>query len=463
LISSKTVEPLDFLEVCKALGGRLESSNPPLLEKVCGVSIDTRTLKPGGLFFAFSGSKTDGHFFVNEALKKGAVGCVVSRPVEGVPKERLIFVEDVQKALMRLGAWYREKIDVPIIGITGSSGKSTTKELTAHLLSLCFPVLKAHESYNNEIGVPLTLLSWSKEKKGVVLELAMRGKGHIAQLCEISRPTWGLITSIGEAHIGLLGSVQAIADAKGELLEALSKDGLAFLNAEDAWTPYLEKKASCSIRTFGFQKSAWVYAEKIQETSNGIKAELNTPFGKTEIFLNLLGRHNLLNFLGASAIALSFGVPLEKIQEGASICPYLHGRLVSLKGKNGIVILDDSYNANPSALKAGLQTCASLFCEGKKVLALGDMLELGDFAKEAHASVGKLLLQSNFQALFTIGPLAEYAYEEAKRLGIEAYHFSDHETMLEALRQFLKPNDLILVKGSRKMSMEKIVEGLKEE
>ena len=225
---------LSLLDIKDSVHGAFLQEDPSQTEqKITRIAIDSREVLPGDLFVALLGERTDGHFFVKSALEKGAIGCLASKPVSNVPQEKLILVPDCQKALMDLGTWFRKKIPVPVIGITGSSGKSTAKEMTALLLNLEFPTLKSPGSYNNELGVPLTLLSWDKNMKAIVLEMAMRGKGQIAELCRIASPGAGMITSIGDAHIGLLGSRKNIADAKGELLESLPIDGLAFLPYED--------------------------------------------------------------------------------------------------------------------------------------------------------------------------------------------------------------------------------------
>lgn len=456
----KNVEPLTLLEITGAIGGRLGSA-AAAGAPVRGVSIDSRSTSPGDLFVALQGTNTDGHAFVKDAVARGAAGCLVTRPVDDVPGGRLIFVDDAQSALMRLALWYRKRIHAPVIGITGSSGKSTAKEMTAHLLGSHFQVLKAPGSYNNEIGVPLTLLSWEREQKAVVLEMAMRGKGQIAELCGIALPTHGMITSIGEAHIGLLGSKQAIADAKGELFEALPGNGTAYVNADDEWADYLAKKCRCEVRSFGLRPDARVRAEKVAPTWGGTRAVLVTPAGRAEISVNLLGAHNLSNFLGAASIALDLGVPLEKIARSASTCEALHGRFEVKKRNDGAIVIDDAYNANPSSLSAALETVAALPADGRRILVLGDMLELGDFGAAAHEAAGEELPRAGFSAFFGMGELTAGAVERAKKAGMkDAALFADHASLLAALKRYMRPGDVVLVKGSRKMTMEKIVEGI---
>lgn len=445
-------------EVVDAVGGHV-SGDASVPGSIRAVSIDSRITQPGDLFFALAGETTDGHRFVGEALKRGAIACVVSHPVQEVPADRLIQVDNVEKALMRLAAWVRSKIKVPVAAITGSSGKSTTKEMTAQLLRRHFNVLAAPGSYNNEIGVPLTLLAFESTHQAVVLEMAMRGKGQIRELCEIARPTIGLITSIGEAHVGLLGSVDAIAEAKGELLESLPSDGAAFLNSSDPWTNALSKKAKCPVHRYGFQNSDEVHAVNITITWDGTRFDLVTPRGALEVILPLYGEHNLLNFLGAASIALHLGVPLPKIKEGARLCKTLHGRLERHNGKNGVLILDDSYNANPASVRAAIQTMAALPVDGRRILALGDMLELGSFGETEHSKIGKQVVK--LDAVFALGELTTHTIQEAKNQGMKtAKHYPNHEAMIGDLVKFLKPGDLLLVKGSRKMTMEKIVERL---
>lgn len=456
------MQPLNLREVLEAVDGRMLSGSNALPGDLLihGVAIDSRNVKAGDIFFAFKGEKTDGHLFVRQAFEKGAAACVVN--AELTSDKPLIQIDDSEQALMKLAKFYRQKINVPVIAITGSNGKSTTKEMTAHLLSQQFPVLKAPGSYNTEIGVPLSLLSWEPPQKAIVLEMAMRGLGQIQELCKIAAPTFGLITSIGQAHLGLLGSVQKIADAKGELLESLPHDGLAFLNGEDEWTTYLRSKSQCAARLFGFKPIHWVSAQNIKETWEGLQAELKTPFGHEKILLPFLGRHNLLNFLGATAVALSLNVPFEKIVQSTGSCVPLHGRFQAHTTNNNIKIIDDTYNANPSSLDAALQTVSALPADGRRILVLGDLLELGDFAEEAHRNIGARLKPLGFHALFGIGELSSSSVAGAAQAGLpHAQHFNNQEALGEALKSFLKSGDVVLVKGSRKMAMERITERLR--
>ncbi len=450
---------LSLLDIKDSVHGAFLQEDPSQTEqKITRIAIDSREVLPGDLFVALLGERTDGHFFVKSALEKGAIGCLASKPVSNVPQEKLILVPDCQKALMDLGTWFRKKIPVPVIGITGSSGKSTAKEMTALLLNLEFPTLKSPGSYNNELGVPLTLLSWDKNMKAIVLEMAMRGKGQIAELCRIASPGAGMITSIGDAHIGLLGSRKNIADAKGELLESLPIDGLAFLPYEDEWSNYLKEKCRCETRTFGISKNAWLHLDFQEKTWEGIKGGFSCPLGKTDFFLPVPGKHNLINFLGASTIALSFGVPIEKIASGALQCRTLHGRFEIHKTKSGMIIIDDSYNANSSSLEAGLETVSNLPCEGRKILVFGDMLELGEFGEKAHKEAGEKISKYGFNALFALGELSEKTAAEAEKHGVKSvFHFDTHEELTQKLVHFVKKGDVILIKGSRKMQMEKIL------
>jgi len=458
------MEPLNLLDVVKAVKGKLTVPDSWTDERfaesaVERVVMDSRKVKKGDLFFAFPGEKTDGHRFMPEAFKKGAVACVSTKP--DTAEKPIIVVQDIQKALMRLAAWYRLRIGIPIIAITGSSGKSTTKEMTAHLLSYQYPVLKAYESYNNEIGVPLTILSWENFQKAIVLEMAMRGPGQIKELCNVASPTHGLITSIGEAHIGLLGSLEKIADAKGELLEYLPSDGVAFLNGEDRWTPYLAKKAKCTVRTYGFKPEHWIYAEEIEEGWDGFRFKLVTPFGPTRVFLPLIGVHNLLNFLGASAIALSLGMTPEKVAEAAPGVKSLHGRLILKETKRGFLILDDSYNANPSSVLAAIRTVAVLPATGRRILVFGDMLEQGKESEKGHRDIGDALVKLHFDALFAVGEQAKTTVLEAQKQGLPfAEHFDSKEALIERLSSFVAKGDVVLVKGSRGMALEKVVDAL---
>ncbi len=409
-----------------------------------GVSTDTRTLTPGDLFVALMGPQTDGHQHIAAALRAGASGLIVSQPVVASPSLPALRVPDTEVAYGLLARYFRDRFDIPVVGVTGSVGKTTVKEMLALALSPLGLVLKTAASQNNETGVPKALLQLTPEHKAAVVEMGMRGSGQIAYLCGIARPTVGVLTVIADNHLELLGSRDAIADAKGELLESLPPDGIAVLNAAEPYLPRLRAKTSAQVLTYDIAEDAVQTETGWAFTVRGVPVEIAT-----------LSRHDIGNALAALTVAEALGVSLP--DAAAALRSYVPPpmRMNVIKTGWGGTLLNDAYNAGPASVVTALQTLAAY--EGKRKIAfLGDMRELGTRAEAAHQELGTVIDGlGGIDALYTVGPLAAHIPNAARRFAdsAEAATFAGEELDLAA-------GDVVLVKGSRALAMEKIAAAL---
>ncbi|CEK12761.1 UDP-N-acetylmuramoyl-tripeptide--D-alanyl-D-alanine ligase [Chthonomonas calidirosea] len=458
--------PLFSIEwVCEVLKSPLVGNPNTLVESV---SIDTRTLQPGALFFALAGEHTDGHRFLQQAAERGAVAAVVKIPLHDLPIPQIV-VPDTLRALGDLAAHYRRRFPIPLVGITGSVGKTSTKELTAALLRTRYTTLSNPKNLNTEIGVPLTLFQLASHHEVAVIEMGMRGLGQIDRLAEIASPNIGVITKIGYAHIELLGSREKIAEAKSELLARLPADGIAVLPAECDFLPYLRSRvaSTCRIITFsGTGSPADVSVKPLEAREKGsLRLALDLHGHRYTVQMTALGSHQAHNAAAALAVALALDVPLEKALTALSQWPGAEGRMTSRRAQNGACVLDDCYNAGVESMLAALQTLASLTGPENRVAVLGDMKELGDFALKAHQMVGQAVAQIGLRLLITVGDLAQQIAEEANRNlqpgePILHQHFPTSEEAAKNIGLHIRPSDTVLVKGSRAMQMEQIVSAL---
>lgn len=425
-----------------------------------GVSTDSRAVRPGELFLALSGEQFDGHDFVAAALQAGAAAAVVSRVPAGLPPETpLLLTADTLRAYGRLGQWARQHSAATLLAVTGSTGKTTTKALLGELLSRRGPTLVAPGTENNEIGVPRVLLGLRPEHRFCVLELGMRGRGEIAYLAELARPQIGVITNIGASHLGRLGSREAIAETKAELLAALPPEGRAVLNADDFFFGLLSELAPCPVVSFGLSATAQVRAEAVrQEGLIDVTFDLCVGDIRLPISLPLPGRHNVLNALAAVAAVWAATGDLAGVAEGLALAQgeAMRGQVLVLPGP--ITVINDAYNANPSSVVAALELLAT--AAGRKILVFGDMLELGDYAEAEHRRVGELATATGVSWLVTVGPLAALAAPVAAEAGVATTVTQDAPEALAALREGLRPGDTLLVKASRRRALEQVVEGL---
>jgi UDP-N-acetylmuramoyl-tripeptide--D-alanyl-D-alanine ligase len=465
------LENCEIRELIKAVSGKIiQGSQDYLINRI---SIDSRTLIPGDLFFAITGPNFDGHDFILEAFNKGAAGVVVCKDVstllqnEQIDKNKIIIeVKDTLSSLQDLSKHYKEKFKTFNICVTGSNGKTTTKEIIAHILSQEFPLLKTSGNYNNEIGIPITLLQLNKSHKLLVAEMGMRGLGEIRTLTNFISPDLAVITNIGEAHIGLLGSKDNIFKAKSELLQSLDKDGIAILNRDDPYfLKILEIVKGKKVYTFGIENKSDMMACNIRMVSDkGMRFALEVKNGKSrEIYFLLLGRHNVYNALAASAAAFALGTELDLIESGLSSFKPLDLHMQLSNFNKGIKILNDSYNASPSSVKRALETLAEVGQNNRKIVILGDMLELGEKTDFYHREIGKEVAKLSIDILITVGQRGKMIAQSSKEEGMakeRVFSFEKNEKMNLAKKLLIltKPGDIILLKGSREMKMEEILE-----
>ena len=453
------MKPISAKEVVQACRGELVSGD--LDTMITGVSIDTRTIKPEDLFFALTGENSDGHKFLADALAKGAVGVVVSHKVEA--RCLAIRVDDTLNALGDLAGYYRSLFNPVVVGVTGSVGKTTTKEMIAAVVAAKGPVLRSAGNFNNEIGVPLTLLDLAAKHKTAVIEMAMRGPGQIAYLANMAKPSIGVITNIHMSHIELLGSMDAIADAKGELLDYLPTDGVAILNADDAYYDYLKRRANSRIISYGESQHADVRAVSAGIDSNGCcNFKVQTPKGSFEVRIPVPGEHNIKDALAAIAVGEELDVSHDDIRNALANYTPPEKRSNVIPSRQGFVVVDDTYNASPASVQSAIKTLSMM--EGdRKIAVLGDMLELGDHALNAHMEIGKAVKELGIDMLMVVGQLAKLIARGAIDAGMPISQVFEFEDSLQAAREIaekVRERDVVLVKGSRAMKMERIVEGL---
>ena len=451
-------------EIAAITAGRLSDADPDI--PVTSFSIDTRTLRPGALFVALRAER-DGHDFVADALDRGAVGALVSRPVEGVG---LVLVDDTATALTALGRAARDRLaGTPVVGITGSTGKTSTKDLTAATLAPAGPVGASPVSFNNEIGVPLTLLSAPDGAAAVVVEMGARGIGHIATLCAVAAPTIGVITNIGMAHAEFFGSREEVARGKGELLEALPTDGHAVLCADDDMTPGLAARTSATVLTTGAAAGADVRISAVQLDEELRPAfHLDTPWGSADVPpLPVRGAHQAGNAGFAVAVAGIAGVRLEDAVAGLAGAVGSPLRMDLRRSPSGVVVLNDSYNANPTSMAAALDALAKLAAKaggegsgGRRFAVLGPMAELGPHATAEHHRLGKLVAVAGVELLIAVN--APDLAEGARASGTDAVDVTSAEEAVNALAGHLQSGDAVLVKASRVAGLERVAAALLE-
>jgi UDP-N-acetylmuramoyl-tripeptide--D-alanyl-D-alanine ligase len=474
-------------ELLQATGGRLLKGKPAF--EVRGVSIDSRTIRPGELFVALKGDRFDGHDFLSDVFKKGACGAIVDQReiFEADAADKiLIGVSDTLRAFQEIAGFHRRRFPIPVVAITGSNGKTTTKEMTASILGRQMKVLKSEGNLNNHIGVPLTLLALNRRHDLALIEMGINHRGELTRLCEIARPNMGLITNIGPTHLEFLKNVEGVAKAKGELLESLDKHSVGFLNSDDSFTPRLRRLTRGPVVTFGLgQKNRRpdIQAVNVIHHARGSFFRLNlrrtgirietglkkarvkkkgSAADSIEVQLAVTGQHNVYNASGAAAIASVLGIRPIEIKTGLeSFHPVrLRSQIIQWRG---IKILNDSYNANPASMKSALETLSEIRGSGRTIAVLGDMLELGGKSRAAHRAIGRLVVQLRFDYLITVGELGGLIGREAIRRGMPRNRVKVLGHLNEAiatLKMTVRDQDSVLVKGSRGMKMDKIVEGL---
>ena len=448
---------LTLAEIAGITGGQILGGGPDTA--VTSYAIDSRTLAPGALFVALQAER-DGHAFVGDALDRGAAAALVSRPVEGIG---LVLVADTAIALTALGRAARDRLQgLPVVGITGSTGKTSTKDLTAAALAPAGPVGASPVSFNNEIGVPLTLLSAPDGAVAVVVEMGARGIGHIATLCAVARPTIGVITNIGMAHAEFFGSRQEVARGKGELLESLPADGHGVLSADDDMTPGLRARTAAAVLTAGAAAGADVRVSGVRLDDDLRPAfHLDTPWGAADVPpLPVRGAHQAGNAAFAVAVAGVAGVPLDAAVAGLAGAVGSPLRMDLRRSAAGVVVLNDSYNANPTSMAAAVDALASLGGNGRRFAVLGRMAELGAQSAAEHQRLGKLVAGAGVEMLVTIG--APELAEGARAAGAEAVVVDTADAAVKELAARLRPGDAVLVKASRVAGLERVAAALLE-
>ena len=435
--------------------------------KFLGVSTDSRHIEKGNLFVALVGEHFDGHDFLKTAVTAGAAGLVIQRDREGkansLPADVTVLrVEDTLKALGDIAHYWRTKFKVPVVAITGSSGKTTTKEMVATVLGQTKAVLKNEGNLNNRIGLPLTLFRLHARHEAVVLEMGTNRRGEIRRLTEIAEPGIGIITNVGAAHLEGLKSLEMIREEKGDLFDTMAGQGVAVINIDDPnLSPWEERWAGQKV-TFGIRRPADVYAEHI--THEGEKGTIFTlVMGKTsrEITMATIGTHNVYNALAAAAAARSCGVPFDKICRGLMAFKPVSGRMEVHRLKNGAFLINDAYNANPASVGEALKTLRELRGESRSIVVLGDMLELGDQSEKLHEDIGRMIGETGVNKVFLRGQFAKAVAQGAMKKGLQGdqIHFDlSPVEITESLKRGLREGDWVLVKGSRRMKMEEVVQ-----
>ena len=422
-----------------------------------GVTTDSRKNCASKLFVALNGPNFDGHDYVEAAVKGEASAVMVHRPYTGsLPAVR---VRDTSEALLELGRAWRQKYPVPTVGVTGSAGKTTVKEMLGAIMSLTGQGVVTAGNLNNHIGVPLTLTRLGAGDQYAVIEMGMSNRGEISRLSKITRPNVAIITNAGAAHLEGLGSVDEVAKAKAEIFEGLQKGGVAVINADDSYADFWKKMAGSNKQvTFGQSPDADIRVTLMEETPSGQKLSMTLEKQELNIHLPLTGLHNALNAAAAAAAARAIGVSFEHIVKGLESLRAISGRSNVLQ-VNGFTLIDDAYNANPLSMNAAIEMLVAQKGE-RRILALGDMAELGADEVEAHAALGRYIALQPISAVYAVGDLME---STVAAVGEQAKHFSTKQLLLECLRRELTLGDVVLVKGSRSAGMEEIVDGLTAE
>ncbi|MGO4463057.1 UDP-N-acetylmuramoyl-tripeptide--D-alanyl-D-alanine ligase [Streptomyces sp. M-16] len=461
---------LSLAEIADITGGRPHDIPDPSVRIGGPVVIDSRQVEPGSLFAAFEGEHVDGHDYAERAVAAGAAAVLAARPV-GVPA---IVVPDVEKALGVLARTVVERLGTDVVALTGSAGKTSTKDLIAQVLQHHAPTVWTPGSLNNEIGLPLTALKATAETRHLVLEMGARGIGHIAYLTSLTPPRIGLVLNVGTAHIGEFGGREAIARAKGELVEALPAEadgGVAVLNADDLLVRAMSARTKARTVLFGEAEDADVRATEVRMTPAGQPSfTLHTPTGCSDVTLRLYGEHHVSNALAAAAVAHVLGMSVEEIATALSAAGTLsRWRMEVTERADGVTIVNDAYNANPESMRAALRALAAMGDSarakgGRTWAVLGPMAELGDAALAEHDAVGRLAVRLNVSKLVAVGGreaswLQLGAYNEGS-WGEESVLVSDAQAAVDLLRSELRPGDVVLVKASRSIGLERVAQAL---
>ena len=451
----------------KACGGRYIGTEAEKKTEVLGVVIDSRQVESGYLFVAIPGEKVDGHKFIPDVFAKGAAAVLSEQQLED-PAGPYILVESTTKALRDLAEYYRKSLDIKVVGITGSVGKTSTKEMIASVLSEKYKVLKTEGNYNNEIGLPLTIFKIRAEHEVAVLEMGISEFGEMHRLATMANPDICVITNIGLCHLENLKTRDGILKAKTESFAHLKKDGIAILNGDDDKLSTIRQVGDKEPVFYGMEEKMEyredakksVYATGVENLGlYGMQARIHTPEGEWDVRIPIPGEHNVYNALAATAVGLSLGLSIDQISSGILKAKTIGGR-TNLLNTGSMTVIDDCYNANPVSMKASIDVLAT--AEGRKIAVLGDMGELGENEKKLHYEVGEYLAKKEIDVLFCAGELSEEIAKAAQKESktCEVYYFKTRDALLEQLLPFLKKGDTVLVKASHFMEYPKIVKAL---
>lgn len=451
---------LDLQKIAMAVNGKLSPHN--VHGEINGIATDSRTISPGELFVALRGPTFDGHNFIADVTARGALAVLCDHHLADVTLPQIV-VPDTQRALGDLAAFWRHRFHLPVAAITGSSGKTTTKEMLAAILNVTSPGLKTAGNFNNLIGLPLTIFQLSSNAGWAVLEMGMSERGEIARLTEIAAPTVGVITNVAPAHLLTMKSLDGIARAKGELFAALRPDSVAVINLDDDLVAAIPVANGVQRRTYGLSPLAEIRGEQIRPEGAEVRFTLHTPAGTRAVRLPVPGRHNVSNALAAAAAAISMGQTLDAIVQGLESFQPAKGRMETQLLGDGIILIEDTYNANPLSVEAALVALDEMGGSGARIAVLGDMLELGESSAERHRAIGAVAA-AHCDRLILLGPDSKETAKGARKAGMIAAkvtHCESHEETARQLVQSLRPGDRIIVKGSRGMKMEKITAALR--
>ena len=455
------MKKMTIREIIKATEAQLITAGD--LEQVLNTEIqaitqDSRTADGGSLYVAIIGERLDGHQFIPECMNKGVAACLSEQVVSPKTTSALLYVPSVKKALLQLAAYYKSQFSIPVVGITGSVGKTTTKDMVASVVKQKYDTLWTEGNYNNDIGVPLTLFRLEEHHEVAIIEMGMNHFDELHALAEVVRPNIGLISNVGVAHLEFLGSREGILQAKCELFDFMDETGVAILNADNDMLIGLDGKMPQRQVWFGLENHKGIFASDLSiEGLERTCCKVHTPIGEMELSIPLPGEHMVLNALSAVAVGLELGIGLEDIKRGIESFVPTKNRMNIIKQENGVTIIDDVYNANPISMKASLDILAT--AKGRKIAILGYMGELGEIAAEMHQEIGEYAAKKGIDMLLCIGHFSQKTEHGARQAGLrDAYTFETQEDVWEEGFDWIQAGDTILVKGSRSLQLEKTVE-----
>jgi UDP-N-acetylmuramoyl-tripeptide--D-alanyl-D-alanine ligase len=428
------------------------------------IGTDSRAAQTGDLFIALPGEKFDGHGFLHEVADKGVTAVMIEKKSAELPKCAVITVDNTRRALGRIAANYRNDFSPAVIAVGGSNGKTTTKELLASVLRQKLNTLSSEASFNNDIGVPLTLLRLEKNHEVIINEVGTNHPGELAPLVKMVKPKYGVITSIGREHLEFFGDVAGVAEEEGWLAELLPADGKLFINGDSEWTRSIRRRAQATVVQVGFTETNDWHVRSVRLDKNGstFRIEAPQPDFSGEYRINLLGRHQITNALFAIALGAELGLSRAEIERGLAECQPPKMRM-QLWEFNGVRVLDDAYNANTDSMIAALQTLHDLPYKGRRVAVLGDMAELGAQADAAHEEVGRRAAELGVAQIFAVGKMASVIARGARKAGLHrVFEFLDVDSAATAVKSFVKAGDVVLLKASRSSRLERVAERLQK-